>query len=65
MMLASIVAATRDAARAMQMEEEIGTIEAGKSADLLVLNVNPLTDISLLENTAHIEQVYLSGERLK
>ncbi|WP_145407414.1 metal-dependent hydrolase family protein [Paenibacillus xylanexedens] len=61
----AIVAATRDAAKAMQMEEEIGTLEAGKSADLLVLNVNPLTDISLLANTAHIEQVYLSGERLK
>ncbi|MNC79509.1 imidazolonepropionase [compost metagenome] len=61
----AIVAATRDAARAMQMEAEIGTIEPGKAADLLVLNVNPLTDIGLLENTENIEQVYLSGERLK
>ncbi|WP_339303603.1 amidohydrolase family protein [Paenibacillus sp. FSL R5-0519] len=61
----AIVAATRDAARAMQMEAEIGTIEPGKAADLLVLNMNPLTDIGLLENTENIEQVYLSGERLK
>lgn len=61
----AIVAATRNAAIAMQMLDEIGTVEAGKSADLLVLDVDPLTDITLLQQHSHIEQVYLEGERLK
>ncbi|MBB6023216.1 imidazolonepropionase-like amidohydrolase [Paenibacillus sp. JGP012] len=61
----AIVAATRSAAAAMQMSEQIGTIEAGKLADIIVLGVNPLSDIRLLQTNSNIEQVYLEGERLK
>lgn len=61
----AIVAATKHAAKAMQMDTEIGTIEAGKIADVLVLGIDPLTNISLLENQDHIEQVFVSGQRLK
>lgn len=38
-------AATRNAAEFMRMADEFGTVEVGKSADLLLLTANPLADI--------------------
>ena len=52
-----IVAATRNSAELMQMTD-IGTVEVGKSADFIVLDANPLDDIT---NTRRISQVYLRG----
>lgn len=40
-----LVAATRNGARAMGRGEEVGTVEEGKVADLLVLDRNPLEDV--------------------
>jgi len=41
----ALVAATRNGAMACRKLDEFGTIEAGKSADLLLLDANPLADI--------------------
>src|SRR5258707_1575374 len=41
----AIQAATIVSARAMGMEKELGTIEAGKRAGLILVNGNPLEDI--------------------
>jgi imidazolonepropionase-like amidohydrolase len=42
----AIAAATRNGARALGIEQETGTIEVGKAADLVVLDGNPLDDIT-------------------
>ena len=52
-----IVAATRNSAELMQMTD-IGTVEVGKGADFIVLDANPLDDIT---NTRRISEVYLRG----
>jgi imidazolonepropionase-like amidohydrolase len=57
----ALVAATSGAARAANIQQQLGTIAAGKQADLLVLNANPLTDI---RNTRQIDSVWISGRRL-
>jgi imidazolonepropionase-like amidohydrolase len=43
-----IVAATKNAAHVCNLEEEIGTLEPGKIADILVVEGNPLEDIQAL-----------------
>ncbi len=45
-----IRSATRNAAQLLGMEGEIGSLQIGASADLLVIDGNPLEDISLLCN---------------
>jgi imidazolonepropionase-like amidohydrolase len=52
-----IVAATRNGAEFLRMNDA-GTIAPGKSADFLVLDANPLDDIT---NTRRIASVYLRG----
>ncbi|UCC14007.1 MAG: amidohydrolase family protein [Gammaproteobacteria bacterium] len=53
-----IVAATLNSARAMQREGEIGTVEAGKIADLLVLGADPSQDVA---NFRQLEAVIRGG----
>jgi imidazolonepropionase-like amidohydrolase len=54
-----LLAATGNAARIMNLDE-IGTIERGKWADLLVLSADPLSDI---RNTREIDSVWIAGNR--
>jgi imidazolonepropionase-like amidohydrolase len=61
----AIEAATRSAATLLGLEQEIGTVEAGKQADLLVVKGNPLDDIALLEVPARLEYVIQGGKIVK
>ena len=56
----ALVAATGNAARIMNLDE-LGTLQEGKWADLLVLNADPLVDI---RNTREIDSVWIAGNRL-
>ena len=53
-----VVAASRKAAEYLGQEKELGTIEPGKKADLIILSNNPLENI---RNTRSIEQVIYAG----
>jgi imidazolonepropionase-like amidohydrolase len=54
--LQAIAAATRNAARALGMEEQIGSIQPGKQADLVVVDGDPMTDISALSRIRMVMQ---------
>jgi imidazolonepropionase-like amidohydrolase len=56
-----LASATRTAARCMGVERDLGTLEAGKWADFVVLDANPLNDIS---NVRKISAVWIAGNRV-
>ena len=59
--MAAIVASTTTAAAALGQEADLGTLEAGKLADLLIVDGDPLSDIAILEDAARIEAVMIGG----
>jgi len=57
----ALVAATGTAARFLRAADQLGTLEPGRWADLVVLNGNPLDDIT---NTRKIDSVWIAGNRV-
>lgn len=57
-----LISATRDAARVFAAEPDFGTIEAGKRADLLLLDADPLADVA---NLQAIDTVFVGGKAYK
>ena len=60
----AIVANTRDNAYAVGLEGELGEIQPGKLADLLILDADPLTDITVLQGGKHLDAIIKDGRRV-
>ena len=58
----AIQAATTEAAKALRMEGEVGTLHAGAWGDLIAVRSDPLTDIRALE---HVDAVVKGGELVR
>ncbi len=61
----AIVAGTRAAAGCLGWEDRVGTLEAGKLADVIVTRRDPLADIRSLADAANITLVMKGGEVVK
>jgi imidazolonepropionase-like amidohydrolase len=57
----ALQAATRRAAECLGLEAEIGTIEKGKWADLVLVEGDPLRDIAVLQDVRRIKRVIKGG----
>ena len=57
----ALMAQTGDAARFLGQDRNLGTVRAGRFADLLVLNADPLVNIS---NTTDIHAIFVRGRHI-
>jgi imidazolonepropionase-like amidohydrolase len=60
----AITAATANGAKAMRAEGEVGTLEVGRRADVLVLDGDPLHDIRVLQDKERLHEVIQRGTRV-
>ena len=57
----AIVAATKTGSKLMMREDELGTLEVGKLADVIIAEGNPLEDIWLVSKPELIKVVIQDG----
>jgi imidazolonepropionase-like amidohydrolase len=58
----AIVAATRDNAVTVGLEHDVGVLEAGRLADVIILKRDPLADIRVLQGGHHLAWVIKDGK---
>ncbi len=61
----AIVATTKIAAQCLGWDDRVGTIEAGKLADIVIARTDPLADIRSLENPNNVVMVMKDGKIVK
>lgn len=61
----AIVSATKSSAALLGLDHEIGTIEEGKRADIVVVHGNPLEDMALFRDESKIEIIIKNGVIVK
>lgn len=59
----ALTTATHNAAQAIMMDHLVGSLEPGRLADLVVLNQNPLENISSLMDPGNVAMVLKDGQR--
>jgi imidazolonepropionase-like amidohydrolase len=57
----AIVACTRNNAFAVGLENDLGVVEAGRLADLIILKRDPLADIRVLQGGQHLAMIIKDG----
>jgi imidazolonepropionase-like amidohydrolase len=62
---AALQSATRVAADALGLLDRIGTLEAGKIADIVIVDGDPLADIRVLADRARIAWVFRDGSAVR
>ena len=58
----AILACTRDNAYAVGLEDQLGVIGAGKLADIIILDQDPLADIRVLQGGKHLTAIIKDGK---
>ncbi|WP_034492340.1 amidohydrolase family protein [Afifella pfennigii] len=58
----AILTTTRNAAEAVHLDEDLGTLDVGKYADLLLVDGNPAEDITVLQPRENIKAVMKEGK---
>jgi imidazolonepropionase-like amidohydrolase len=58
----AVIAATRNAARCMKVDRDLGTLEPGKWADFVALDADPFSDI---RNVRRISSVWIAGNAVR
>jgi imidazolonepropionase-like amidohydrolase len=61
----AIVCATKNASKSIKMEGKVGTIEEGMLADILVVDGNPLDDITILGDKSKLSHIFLNGSEVE
>src|SRR6266568_255763 len=61
----AILASTSHAARLLHLEDQLGTLEVGKLADVIIVDGNVLSDISRIGNPANVKLVLKAGQAAK
>ena len=61
----SLICATRNNAELFGIADEVGTLEAGKLADVIVVDGDPMEDIRILQNQDNVQVVIQSGRVVK
>jgi imidazolonepropionase-like amidohydrolase len=57
----AMLTATKNAAEAIKLGNDLGTLEAGKLADIVAVNGDPLADIACLQDKKKIQLVMKEG----
>jgi imidazolonepropionase-like amidohydrolase len=60
----AITSCTRDNAFAVGLENEVGVLEAGKLADIIILKQNPVADIRVLQERSNLAMVIKDGKKV-